>query len=147
MTPENLQKSLQDYVKICARKPGIERTLAVRRHVHQIRYSKKSFCVEFLFTRPPDGKLLQNRPASTAAPRAAAPLCPPARKRKEPGRLERSGSVSRCVVFANGDNSEAPPIIVPITFPNVSHEYWDHYSLTGELNVREGKAELQPSEV
>jgi site-specific DNA recombinase len=102
LTPENLQKSLQGYVKICARKPGIERTLAVRRHVHQIRYSKKSFCVEFLFTRPPDGNAVQNEPTSTVALRAAPPLCPPALKTKEPNRIKQSGPLPLAGTFANG---------------------------------------------
>jgi len=82
LTPENLGKRLKEFLDFCARRTGMERILAIRRHISGINYSKKTISVEFKYgrpsdaldsdsARPPDGKSLLNKRPTLAAPRAA----------------------------------------------------------------------------
>lgn len=77
-TPENIQKTLAEFLTACARKTGMERILAIRRHIGEIHYSQKTISVELNLgcrsehasvdsSRPSDGK----RQASSRPPAAA----------------------------------------------------------------------------
>jgi hypothetical protein len=44
VTPENLQKALNDYVKTCARKAGIENTLPVRQGIQHSLLTQQLLC-------------------------------------------------------------------------------------------------------
>jgi site-specific DNA recombinase len=48
LTPEKLQKELKAFVKACARKPGIEKALSVRKWIESVRYTKKTIGVDFV---------------------------------------------------------------------------------------------------
>ena len=49
LTPENLQKDLTAYVKACARKTGIEKSLVVRGGIERVHYSQKSSRVDYVY--------------------------------------------------------------------------------------------------
>ncbi len=80
----------------------MERILAIRRRIEGINYSKKTISVEFIYSRPPDGKALLNEPHSSAALRAAPPALPFARKRKESNLLEKLDSDPWLSTFKTG---------------------------------------------
>ena len=42
----------------------------------------------------------------------------------------------RRVCVQSGGVYERPPNVIPLTFPNLSHSYWENYSLTGEYHVK-----------
>jgi hypothetical protein len=58
------------------------------------------------------------------------------KKTEEPARHCLTGSFHQFDGFTNGENSKVPPIIIPLTFPNVSHKFWDNYRLTKQYYVR-----------
>ncbi|MBK8651441.1 MAG: recombinase family protein [Elusimicrobia bacterium] len=90
LTPEILQNQLQEHVKFCARKTGIEKALAVRQGIEKVFYSKDSITVRFRLSRPPDVKMDSVQSDSTAALRAAPPAPPSARKTERPDSLTES---------------------------------------------------------
>ncbi|MBL0350455.1 MAG: hypothetical protein IPP68_08785 [Elusimicrobia bacterium] len=40
---------------------------------------------------------------------------------------------------ANGGKTDTVATIVPLTFPNIAHEYWENYRLTGDYYLPEYK--------
>ena len=72
LTAENLQKSLQNFLKACARKTGIEKTLAVRRGIEKIRYSKKTITIDFDYQFSLDGNCPNPVGSAASALRAVA---------------------------------------------------------------------------
>jgi site-specific DNA recombinase len=71
LTPEILQNALQQHVKNCARKTGIEKALAVRQGIEKVFYGKDSITVDFVWARPFDGKMASAASESAAAIGAA----------------------------------------------------------------------------
>ncbi|MBL0349519.1 MAG: recombinase family protein [Elusimicrobia bacterium] len=102
LTVQNVQNHLQGFLRICARKPGIEKSLGVRGHIQQIRYSKKRVCVDFRIGRPPVGELQNGVTPAAATLPAAPPACPPALKRKESNRLSQSDPFPSFDAYVNG---------------------------------------------
>ena len=95
LTPEILQKALQEHVKGSARKTGFEKALAVRQGVEKVFYGKDSITVRFMWTRPPDGKEASAESQSAAALRAALPAVPNDQKERGPGLLAESDPLLR----------------------------------------------------
>ena len=62
-----------------------------------------------------------------------------AAQRKRPHGGEPSGLLSPVRGFQNGGIPERSRIIVPLWFPNIAHNYWENYRLTGEFYVRSSK--------
>jgi hypothetical protein len=56
LTPEILQEALQRHVKNCARKTGIEKSLAVRQGIEKVIYGKDNITVRFRWGLSTDGK-------------------------------------------------------------------------------------------
>ena len=102
LTPENLKKSLEEFLTICARRAGMERVLAIRQRLQGINYSKKTIAVEFFYSRPPDGKLVLNQSESSAAQSFAPPAFPPALNRKKSNRFEQLDSLPMVSLVENG---------------------------------------------
>jgi site-specific DNA recombinase len=140
LTPENLKKALEEFLTICARRTGMERILAIRQRIAGISYSKETVGVNFIFARPPDGKSKSEDSHTTAAPSAAPPFCPPAQKQKRPGRNLRPDPFLEFVSHEMVGTLCPLQKTVMFSFPNIAHNYWDHYRLTGEFYVRPAKA-------
>jgi site-specific DNA recombinase len=102
LTPEKLIEIIKEFLTICARRTGMERILAIRRHLSGIKYSKKTIAVEFFLARPPDEKSLSESESTSAALRAAPPVCPPAEKQKRPGRNLRPNLFQSVCIGENG---------------------------------------------
>jgi hypothetical protein len=139
---QNVQKHLQGYLRICARKPGIEKSLAVRGHIQQIRYSKKRVCVDFRLGRPPVGESKSGQAPSAAILSAVPQTLPSAVQRKGPVRKSQTDPFPQFDAFVNGGVYVGPPIVIPLSFPNLSHDYWENYKLTGEYHVKRKGAAL-----
>jgi hypothetical protein len=133
---QNVQKHLQGYLRICARKPGIEKSLAVRGHIQQIRYSKKRVCVDFRIGRPPVGESSFGQTSSAATLSAVPSSFSSPEIRKGPVRFSQTDPFPQFVGFVNGGVYVGPPIVIPLSFPNLSHDYWENYKLTGEYHVK-----------
>jgi hypothetical protein len=113
--------------------------LGPRRHLSGIKYSKKTIAVEFFLARPPDEKSLSESESTSAALRAAPPVCPPAEKQKRPGRNLRPNLFQSVCIGENGSVVKFVPKI-EVSFPNIAHSYWENFRLTGEFHVRQAKA-------
>jgi hypothetical protein len=136
LTVQNVQNSLKAFLKICARKPGIEKSLAVRGHIQGIRYSPKRVCVDFRVGRSSVGDCENGAVPSDSRLSVPPPASPSAPKSKGPDRVVRSSPLPPFGGFVNGGVYEGPPNVIPLTFPNLSHSYWENYSLTGEYHVK-----------
>jgi hypothetical protein len=88
LTPEILQETLQKHVKNCARKTGIEKSLAVRQGIAKVIYGKDNITVRFRWGLSTDGKEATGSSPSVSAPGLSAPpaVCPPENERR-PGPL------------------------------------------------------------
>ena len=60
-------------------------------------------------------------------------------KTKKPNGGNPLGSFAAVCDFTNGGKTDTVPTIVPLTFPNIAHEYWDNYRLTGDYYLPESK--------
>ena len=92
--------------------------------------------MDFRICRPPVGELKNGVTPAAATLPAAPPACPPALKRKESNRLSQSDPFLSFGAFVNGGVYVGPPIVIPLSFPNLSHNYWENYDLTGEYHVK-----------
>lgn len=102
LTPQNLKKGLEEFLTICARRTGMERSLAIRRRIGRISYSQKRVTVDFLFALPPDGQSLLNQRPALAAPRAAPPIRTSAQNRKGSNRCEQLNPLAPLGAGKNG---------------------------------------------
>jgi hypothetical protein len=59
--------------------------------------------------------------------------------KKESNRLTRLDPSSQFETTINGGFSEIPKTVVPLTFPNIAHHFWENYRLTGEYHIRPSK--------
>jgi site-specific DNA recombinase len=84
LTPENAQKSLQAYVKSCARKTGIEKALAVRQGIEKVFYSKEMITVRFRCGASSDDKSGQNEMGPVSSSAVARPRLPSGLKNERP---------------------------------------------------------------
>ena len=91
LTPEIAQKSLQAYVKTCARKTGIEKALAVRQGIEKVFYSKEVITVRFRCGAIVDGKTGPNEMIPSAAGPSLPAAAPTAPKTKEPASAVETG--------------------------------------------------------
>ena len=91
LTPEIAQKSLQAYVKSCARKTGIEKALAVRQGIEKVFYSKEMITVRFRCGAIVDGKSGPNETISSADGPSLPAAAPTAPKTKEPASAVETG--------------------------------------------------------
>jgi hypothetical protein len=135
LTPEILQNALQEHVKFGARKTGIEKALSVRQGIEKVFYGKDSITVRFRWSRPPVCKFVSEESDSAAALSAAPPALPPAGQKERPDSLSESSPSSSVRVIQKVEQIERPQTI-DLTFPNIAHDYWDNYRLTGEYYVR-----------
>ncbi len=101
LTVQNVQNSLKAFLKICARKPGIEKSLAVRGHIQGIRYSKARVCVDFRVGRSSVVESENGGVPSGSRLSVPPPASPPAPKSKGPDRVMRS---SPSLPFGGFDN-------------------------------------------
>jgi hypothetical protein len=136
ITVQNLQNHLKGILRICARKPGIEKSLAVRLHIQEIRYSKERVCVDVRMGRPTVGESDSEQTHSAATLSAGPSSFSSPEIRKGPVRISQTDPVPQFVGFVNGGVYERPPIVIPLSFPNLSHNYWENYKLTGEYHVK-----------
>jgi hypothetical protein len=136
LTPEILQETLQKHVKNCARKTGIEKSLAVRQGIAKVIYGKDNITVRFRWGLSTDGKEATGSSPSVSAPGLSAPpaVCPPENERR-PGPLLGTDPHFQFATEKMWSGSSRPPTI-DITIPNIAHDYWQNYRLTGDYNVR-----------
>jgi site-specific DNA recombinase len=88
LTPEILQEALERHVKNCARKTGIEKSLAVRQGIEKVIYGKDNITVRFRWGLSPDGKEATGSPSSASTPGLSAPpAVRPPEKEKRPAPL------------------------------------------------------------
>ena len=139
LNPENLKTDIKEFLTMCARRTGMERILAIRRRIEGISYSKKTISVEFIYSRPPDGKSVINESNSSAALRAAPPALPAAPKRKESNLKEKLDSDLWLDGFKDGDFLKNFKIVVPFDFPNIAHAYWENFRMTGDFYLPPAK--------
>ena len=136
------ENTLQKHMKNFARKTGIEKTLAVRQGIKGILYSKTRIAVEFIYSRPPDGKSLSDQSDSAAALRAAPAFLPPADffsdQQKRPDPVKDQAFLMGVGPHQMVEYSSAW-FTLGVPFPNITHNFWDHYRLTGQFNVRSVK--------
>lgn len=120
----------------CARGVGISKTLAVRQRIKGILYSPETIRVAFDYGSIPDGQEGLNSLASDSAPQADD---------SRPGSLPKiekgSDLLAKSDPFRKFDSKKTwttcwPPHTAPIDFANVSHDFWSHYRLTGQFNLR-----------
>ena len=57
-------------------------------------------------------------------------------KTKGPDRVVQSSPFGQFVFAKNGGISSNFKTIVPLTFPNIAHDYWENYRLTSEYYIR-----------
>lgn len=67
LTPEILQKSLQEHVRNSARKTGMEKTLKVRERIEKVVYGKERVTVRFRWGLAPDGERPEVMASSSVA--------------------------------------------------------------------------------
>ena len=140
----------------------MERILAIRRRIGGITYSKKTISVEFLygrlldppsgdFSRPPDGKRTLNQnltPVPHSGTKSFCPpartsesnLCPPAEKKTGSVRDTRTDPFQQFVSTKKVGTLCLLPKTVTLSFPNIAHDYWDHFRLTGDYYIRPARA-------
>ena len=117
----------------------MEKTLAVRRRIRGIRYSRGTVTVDFGWENPPDGKTGTESNLSAPALRAGGgePLgFEP--KTKRPDSFGKSGPFGQ-FVSGNWSGGFLLSRTVPLSFPNIAHDYWDNYRLTKEFYIRPDK--------
>jgi hypothetical protein len=139
LTHEKVQNSLKTFLKECARKTGMEKTFAVRRRIRGIRYSRGTVTVDFGWENPPDGKTGTEWESSAPALRAgggdSSGFAP---KTKRPDSFGKSGPFGQFVSEKMSRDSLLSRT-VPLSFPNIAHDYWDNYRLTKEFYIRPDK--------
>ena len=59
--------------------------------------------------------------------------------KKEPNRSARLDPSFQFDTTRNGGFFEIPTTVVPLTFPNIAHHFWENYRLTGEYHIRPSK--------
>ena len=134
--PRRGREAGRGFLQECARGVGIEKVLLVRRCIGSVRYSKKSIGVDFAIDG--DSPSAGGGSESEAGRGCAAP------KKKESNRLNQLDSDFEFETRKNGGDSGALPTFVAITYPNIAHNFWDNYRLTGQYHLRQSKLSPPP---
>ncbi len=139
LTPQKLQNHLKAFIKTCARKNGIEKALLVRKGIKTIRYSKKSIGVDFVlgsfsvdqsaseFVHPAQGSELRSEGGGAA------------QNRKDSNQFNQLESQGQFAPIENGGISKIRKTFIPIVFPNIQHNIWKNYNMTGQYHLRQTK--------
>jgi hypothetical protein len=101
-TVQNVQNHLKGILRISARKPGIEKSLAVRGHIQEIRYSKERVCVDVRMGRPTVGESSFGQTSSAATLSAVPSSFSSPEIRKGPVRISQTDPFPQFVGFVNG---------------------------------------------
>ena len=110
--------------------------MSVRQRIEKVYYGKESITARFRLSLPPDGESpLKEVPSSPGS--AVSPVFPrpPAENSKGSNLIERSDPFNEFETNKMWSGSSRPPTI-DITIPNIAHDYWQNYRLTGDYNVR-----------
>ena len=149
----------------CARKTGIEKALFVRTGIKRVRYSQKSIGVDYVLPgdlpgqgedrpQPIDGtwpkekasRILAGGQVLTHSPLDSSTGETPgtginsaAPQKKESNRYERldsscSSNLKKMAGFAKPTETD-----LPFAFPNIGHNVWESYRLTGQYHLRVSK--------
>ena len=82
-----------------------------------------------------DEHSVQNETGSVCPSAVARPRLPSGVKNERPASGVEAGPLLKLERLKDVEQIERPPTI-DLTFPNVAHDYWENYRLTGEYNVR-----------